>query len=102
MQTLLHSWNCQVVGAPTAEAALLAAPRAPDIVIADYYLDGGAYGTDAVARLREKFGDDIPSLVITSDTSPRLRAALREAGHAVLTKPVAPSRLRALMSHLMQ
>jgi CheY-like chemotaxis protein len=102
MRSLLRSWDCHVIGAPTAEAALLEAPRAPDIVIADYYLDGGAYGTDAVAALRESFGAQIPSLVITSDTSPRLRTELRRAGHAVLNKPVAPSRLRALMSHLLR
>jgi signal transduction histidine kinase len=102
MRSLLHSWNCHVIGAHNAEAALAAAPRAPDIVIADYYLDAGAYGTDAIASLRKRFDTDIPSLVISSDTSPRLRAALRKAGHAVLSKPVAPSRLRALMSHLLR
>jgi signal transduction histidine kinase len=102
MRTLLHSWNCHVIGAHNAEAALLAAFRAPDIVIADYYLDAGAYGTDAIAGLRRRFGVDIPSLVISSDTSPRLHAALRKEGHAVLSKPVAPSRLRALMSHLLR
>jgi signal transduction histidine kinase len=102
MRSLLHSWNCDVIGARNAEAALQAAPRAPDIVIADYYLDAGAYGTDAIAGLRHRFGVDIPSLVISSDTSPRLRAALRKEGHAVLSKPVAPSRLRALMSHLLR
>ena len=101
MQCLLHSWNCQVIGAATPEAALAAAERAPDILIADYYLDAGAYGTDAIAALQAHFGAEIPSLVITSDTSPRLRAELRKAGHAVLTKPLAPSRLRALMSHLL-
>ena len=102
MRSLLRSWNCQVIGAPTAAAALLDVPRTPDIVIADYYLDAGAYGTDAVAALRGAFGNEIPSLVITSDTSPRLRTELRRAGHAVLNKPVAPSRLRALMSHLLR
>ncbi len=102
MRSLLRSWNCHVIGAPTAAAALLDVPRTPDIVIADYYLDAGAYGTDAVAALRANFGADIPSLVITSDTSPRLRMELRRAGHAVLNKPVAPSRLRALMSHLLR
>jgi len=102
MQSLLHSWNCEVVGAASAAAALAALKRAPDIVIADYHLDGGLYGTDAVAALRKKFGAQVPSLVITSDTSPRLRAELRGAGFAVLAKPLAPSRLRALMSHLLR
>jgi DNA-binding response OmpR family regulator len=91
-----------VVGAASAAAALAALKRAPDIVIADYHLDGGLYGTDAVAALRKKFGAQVPSLVITSDTSPRLRAELRGAGFAVLAKPLAPSRLRALMSHLLR
>jgi signal transduction histidine kinase len=102
MQSLLHSWNCRVIRASSATEALEAAVRAPDIVIADYHLDGGAYGTDAVAALRARLGPDIPSLLITSDKSTRLRAELRAAGHVVLTKPLAPSRLRALMSHLLR
>jgi CheY-like chemotaxis protein len=101
MQSLLHSWNCRVNRAASTEEALAASVRAPDIVIADYHLDAGAYGTDAIAAVRARFAAVIPSLVITSDTSPLLRAELRAAGHVVLTKPLAPSRLRALMSHLL-
>jgi signal transduction histidine kinase len=102
MRSLLHSWNCQVIGAASAEAALAQTSRAPDVLIVDYHLDRGAYGTDAIVALCARFERAIPSLVITSDTSPRLRADLRAAGHAVLTKPLAPSRLRALMSHLLR
>ncbi len=104
MQSLLHSWNCRVLGAASAEAALCAldlGSRPADIIIADYHLDSGQYGTDAVARLRLAFGRGIPGLIITSDHSARLRAELRKAGFAVLAKPLAPSRLRALMSHLL-
>jgi len=102
MQSLLHSWNCRVVRAGSTAEALAAAVRAPDIVIADYHLDAGAYGTDTIAALRARFGPAIPSLLMTSDTSMRLRAELRAAGHSVLTKPLAPSRLRAVMTHLLQ
>jgi CheY-like chemotaxis protein len=102
MQSLLHSWNCRVVRAGSTAEAMQAAVRAPDIVIADYHLDGGAYGTDTIAAVRGRFGAAIPSLLITSDTSTRLRAELRAAGHIVLTKPLAPSRLRAVMTHLLQ
>jgi signal transduction histidine kinase len=102
MQSLLHSWNCSVLRAGSTAEAMNEAVRAPDIVIADYHLDGGAYGTDAIAAVRARFGAGIPSLLITSDTSARLRAELRAAGHVVLTKPLAPSRLRAIMTHLLQ
>jgi signal transduction histidine kinase len=102
MQTLLHSWNCRVIRAASAEEALSLAVLAPDIVIADYHLGGGALGTQAIEALNARFGPDIPCLLITSDTSPRLRAELRAAGHVVLNKPLAPSRLRALMSHLLR
>jgi signal transduction histidine kinase len=101
MQSLLHSWNCRVIRAASVGEALDQATLAPDIVIADYHLDGGALGTEAIETLRTRFGPDIPSLLITSDSSARLRAELRAAGHVVLQKPVAPSRLRALMSHLL-
>jgi signal transduction histidine kinase len=101
MQSLLHSWNCSVVGALSAEAALACSPRCPDIIIADYHLDAGTYGTDAIAALHTRFGRPVPSLIITSDKSAHLRGQLRAGGHAVLTKPVAPARLRALMSHLL-
>jgi signal transduction histidine kinase len=102
MQSLLHSWNCRVIRAASVRQALDQATRAPDIIIADYHLDAGALGTDAIDTLKTRFGPNIPSLLITSDTSPQLRADLRAAGHVVLQKPVAPSRLRALMSHLLR
>jgi signal transduction histidine kinase len=104
MQSLLHSWNCRVIGANSAADALSrlgSFPQAPDIIIADFHLDGGAYGTDAIHLIQSRYGARIPSLIITGDSSARLRGDLRASGHTVLAKPLAPSRLRALMSHML-
>jgi signal transduction histidine kinase len=104
MQSLLHSWNCRVLGYASTEQALAdldVCAQMPDIIIADYQLESGRCGVDAVAEIRARFASDIPALIIAADPSAAVRAELRAAGLAVLAKPLAPSRLRALMSHLL-
>ncbi len=56
LEALLRSWGCRPVVAAGLDAgfsALAAAGCHPDLILADYHLDGGLHGTDAVAGLRE-------------------------------------------------
>jgi Na+/proline symporter/signal transduction histidine kinase/ActR/RegA family two-component response regulator len=99
MRTLLSGWQCTVTTADsTAEAlaALKTMPQRPDIVLADYHLDGET-GLDAIAAVRAAVGHPIPALVITADNSAELQRQLREAGHGLLRKPVKVAALRAAL-----
>ncbi|WGF89193.1 ATP-binding response regulator [Marinivivus vitaminiproducens] len=104
MAALLGRWECEVVAAQTADAALVELDRghlAPDLVIADYHLDHGAVGTQAVASLRQRFGHDLPAVIVTADRSPQVLNEVTELGHQLLNKPVRPAKLRSLIDHLL-
>ncbi|MGQ9364845.1 NahK/ErcS family hybrid sensor histidine kinase/response regulator [Azospirillum sp. ST 5-10] len=103
MEVLLRGWSCEVVSATTGEEALARLselPRAPDLLIADYHLDDGALGVNEVARLRAAAGTVLPAVIITANRTTELADEARAAGCLLLTKPVKPAQLRAVMSEL--
>ena len=104
MEALLRSWGCHPVGASGFDAglaALTAGGRRPDLILADYHLDGGMHGTDAVAELRKQFGDDIPAVVVSSDQSAALCAEVQALGCGFLAKPLRPAKLRAVIGYVL-
>jgi len=105
MRGLISSWGCEVVSAASAaEAALKLAPyrRMPDLIVSDYRLADGATGVQAIAQLRSVFGAQIPACLVTGDTSSDVMREIESAGFHTLTKPVAPLRLRALVSQMLK
>lgn len=104
MTALLARWSCRVVPARTAgEAqALISAHRIdPDLIIADYHLDHGQVGLDAIMDLCEHCGLPIPGIIVTADHTAGVQEAIKSAGYELLQKPIKPAELRSLMSHLM-
>lgn len=104
MRELLQGWGCTAVVAVdgrTAALDLARTGRSPDIVIADFHLDGGATGVEAVEAFREVYGHTVPGLIITADRSPKVTEIVRRHGFHLLRKPVKPAKLRALLSHLL-
>jgi signal transduction histidine kinase/Na+/proline symporter/CheY-like chemotaxis protein len=100
MAALVSGWGCRVVtagGRAEAEAALARDRAGPDVILADYHLDDGD-GIEAAEALRARFGADIPAVLITADRSPAVRAAAAAHGITVLTKPIKPAALRALLA----
>ena len=75
--------------------------RRPDIVIADYRLQDGRTGTEAIFAIRALFNHPIPGLILTGETDLKF---LRECtGHdvGIAHKPVMPAQLgRALDEQL--
>ena len=104
MQALMERWDCDVRCGRSLEA-LIARSGAddfrPDIILADYHLDDGRNGLDAVRALRLAMGAPIQAIVITADRSPAIADAARELDCELLLKPVKPAQLRALMVHLL-
>jgi signal transduction histidine kinase/CheY-like chemotaxis protein len=104
MASVLAQWGCRVAMAANGDeaVALLGGEGGtPDAVLCDYRLPNGETGVDVIARLRAAAGREIPAALITGDTAPeRLREA-RQAGHALLHKPVHPAKMRALLEQLL-
>jgi CheY-like chemotaxis protein len=99
MRTLLAGWGCRVSVAASLEEALAGLDRRhpPEVVVADYHLDAGN-GLEAVVALRETLAADLPAILLTADRSPAVREQATRLGVHVLTKPIKPAGLRALLA----
>jgi PAS domain S-box-containing protein len=102
MQALLEQWGCRVVCAPDQATAVRELQGlAPDMILADFHLENGMRGCEAVAHLRDLFGVRIPAVMITADRSDSCRGELQRLGMPLLNKPVKPGKLRAVISQLL-
>src|SRR5262249_44052872 len=99
MKTLLTAWDAEVIAVADPDAAMEASAAAggqiPGLPV-DYHLDRGN-GIAAIRDIRRRFGESLPAILITADRSPHVRAAAREENVTVLSKPVKPASLRALL-----
>lgn len=96
----LEQWGASVLAARTTDEALdfvRDMGLAPDIVLADYHLDGDDTGDRAIRAVRDAAGVEVPAIVITADRGNALQSRAAECDFAVLTKPVQLSRLRPLI-----
>jgi CheY-like chemotaxis protein len=97
---LLSGWGCRVLRAPdlaTAISAVSESQVAPNGLLVDYHLDQGN-GIEAIIELRRRFGAALPAILITADRSPRVRDEAQAHDVKVLSKPLKPASLRALMA----
>lgn len=103
MEALLSQWGCEAISARSRADALAAVAERrapPDLIVADYHLDRDEVGLDAIAALRDRFGE-IPAIVLTADHSDALRAQAEGMGCHLLNKPARKGKLRSLMAHLL-
>ncbi len=104
MRALLERWGCRVnIAGSKGEAreALRRGAAHPDLVIADYHLDDGEQGFDAIELVQKEVDAPIPACIVTADHSPELTAAAAARGLEILRKPVKPGELRSLMAYLL-
>ncbi|MFC6655207.1 ATP-binding protein [Roseibium salinum] len=100
MTQRLDSWGASVLAATSTETALdlmaeIGTP--PDIILADYQLDGTDTGVRAIRALRAAGGSQTPAIVISAKNSKALMRLGQEGAFSVLKKPVNLPRLRALI-----
>lgn len=102
MTALLDNWGIEtmVASGPDDTAAVDAIRSGAGLLIADYHLDGGLTGDEAIRRLRKLHTGALPAIVITADRSKEVKQALAAQSLPVLTKPVKPAQLRALLRQL--
>nr|CAD6425858.1 histidine kinase [Rhizobium sp. Q54] len=102
MALLISGWGCAVGQAASledVETIIKAKEPAPEVIVADFHLNSGN-GAEAVLRLREAYGSDIPALLITADRSAEVRAEAERHDIALQHKPVRPAALRAYLTQV--
>ncbi|WP_421904224.1 hybrid sensor histidine kinase/response regulator [Mameliella sp.] len=100
MTQKLEHWGASVLAAPSTAEALMHVRDmglAPDIVLADYQLDGDDTGVRAITEIRRETGVHVPAIVITADRREKIRRQGAELGFTVMHKPVQLSKLRPLI-----
>jgi signal transduction histidine kinase/CheY-like chemotaxis protein len=104
LEVLLQGWGAQVLSFDSvADCAAWAAEsgpaqRRPDLCIADYRLDSGRTGVEAIAALRARFGAALPAIVVTGSTMSSLDKEAQDKDFHLLLKPVVPNKLRAMIA----
>ena len=104
MARLLQSWDCQVIATTAVEEALttiIDGDSAPRLLLTDFHLGDGSNGIAAIDAINAEISPPAPAIMISSDNSTSLREILDQLGIPLLTKPVDPARLRAVMQHLL-
>lgn len=103
MRVLIENWGYVIDTAldPADDVVAAAIERGIDLIIADFHLDHGQLGDEAIADLRRRADCDLPAMVITADRSDEMKARLSAARLPGLTKPIKPAQLRAMLRMLL-
>lgn len=97
IQSLLEQWGCDVISSESGNDALKqirAQTKQVDVIVSDYGLSEFENGIHVIQNINAHFGYDVPSLLITGDTSPTVLEEASKAGLKILHKPVNPFLLR--------
>ena len=103
LRATLEGCGYQTVIAGSTEQALerlAGAGRAPDLVISDYRLRGGAVGTDAILAIRARVGQPVPGIILTGETGAECAREAAEHGFSIIHKPVTPRQLAACLERI--
>jgi len=103
MGSMLNNFDINVITANSANELIdniIETNTYPNMVVADYQLQKGQTGDQAIVQLKRALNLDIPALIVTGDTSPSHVAAANESGYDVLHKPVQPALLLSKINNL--
>ena len=105
MQSMLGLWGCDVHCVASVDQGLeilanMSPATWPQLILADYHLDQGLLGTDAIIKIRQAMGQDTPAIVITADRSSEMKHLIKESGFGLIHKPLKPAVLRKLINRL--
>lgn len=102
MQAFLKSEGFKVAAAASlAEALQLSEHKTDfDLVISDYHLAEGR-GTEVIAALRERLGEQLASILMTGDTSSAIKELPQDSQLRIISKPIDAEELLDLIRILM-
>ncbi len=72
-----------------------------DLVITDFHLGGGETGSQVITALRAVFGEALRAVLTTGDTSSAIKQLPRDQHLRVLSKPINPDELLAMLRELL-
>lgn len=101
LANLLGAWGCQTTccdGAQAVRAVLGASCAAPDVLITDWRLPGDEDGLEVTRLVRQRFGSELPAILVTGDALDDARRMADEHDIVLLHKPVRPAALRAALN----
>jgi signal transduction histidine kinase len=104
LEVLLKSWGASVIAFDTLAACRSWAQAAepsmlqPDLIIADYRLESGHTGVEAIRALRGMLDRPIPAIVVTGSVLSNHEREAHEHDFHLLLKPVVPNKLRAMIA----
>ena len=104
LEVLLKGWGADITAFDSvAESAAWAAtcdPEVvqPDLLIVDYRLEEGRTGVDAIQVLRQRFGANVPAILVTGSTMTGHEKDAQLHDFHLLIKPVVPNKLRAMIA----
>lgn len=104
----LESWGCRVLAVPCVNRSELGrcqpchlcdelfqpGTATPELIIADYNLQNGMTGIEAVAVLNEHFKAETPAMLLTGDIKQESLIAIEKSGLLLLHKPIQGEKLR--------
>jgi signal transduction histidine kinase len=99
-RALLEQWGCRVECIATGAEAIARLGTGDlrfDAVLCDLQLAGDGDGMDVIAAAK-RLQPDALAVLVSGATGPEVLQRLRRGGVMLLTKPVAPAKLRALLS----
>jgi CheY-like chemotaxis protein len=100
LRVLFQEWGYDVLIAGSTDQAvelLQTAERIPDIVIADYRLRDGRFGTETIQSIRSLFDRPIPGLILTGEIGSDCQDDVARHGFEIIYKPVVPKHLAQLL-----
>ncbi|OKY26538.1 PAS-domain containing protein [Thalassotalea sp. PP2-459] len=102
MEQRLLEWGCQVSVAHDQQTALAKCQQQlPEMILADYHLDHGKTGVDAVNHIRDTLQCQIPIIINSADHSEELYEQVVENNFIFINKPVKPAALKRTIKSLM-
>ncbi|WP_207462303.1 PAS domain-containing protein [Azospirillum sp. SYSU D00513] len=104
LKAIFEAWGYEVLAAgsaPQALAELDELGRRPDIVISDYRLRERQSGTDAILRIRQACGRDVPGIILTGETGAEIQQEAASHGLHIIHKPVTPRQLGDALESLL-
>ncbi len=96
----LEQWGASVLPAQSVAEAMAHVEDTgmpPDVILADYHLDGDDTGMEAISSIRTATGAQVPAILVTADRSDALRRLSAAHDVSLMNKPVKLSRLRQLI-----
>lgn len=104
METILKGWGCSVTSVQTLEQLQKhdwLRTLAPDLIVADFHLNNGETGFDALEIAERELGKSVPVIMITANYTNELRKQVRAKGYSLLNKPVKPHKMKLAISNLL-